>query len=347
MTWYLDDSTLIEDTLVVEKVLELIIEDGPCCRLHLNVDKTEIFWPKKDLRSRLEGVFPLNIARTFHDAKLLGGPASVDFNFSSELVMKRYIKTIFCYAHIFSTVLMIDNGDLLPYPLHLGDLASIVKVSLFSVSKPCSACSKVFTGDMYGDYVISAGKEVDIGLDGGCDNPLRPADMLLYSRDEGLDVCVDLTGSSPLTQTGMVDFVLGRVVIDAAHRKRVKYDAKCANIGYGFLPFSFSSLRELEKDAVTLLNRIRKYSVTQDIRARAAVHIFNMINFVIAKRCEAIGYGLLAFSFSSLGKLEGDAVTLLKRIRKFSMNQDIGARVALHIFNRISFVIDKGVEAQI
>ncbi|GJW48864.1 hypothetical protein Tco_0080510 [Tanacetum coccineum] len=146
------------------------------------------------------------------------------------------------------------------------------------------------TGDIYGDHAIScagiigikhrhnvvrdtlvdicfrsgisAGKEVDIGLGGGCDKPLRPADMLLYSWDEGLDVCVDLTGSSPLTQTGMVDFVPGRAVIDAAHRKRVKYEAKCADIGYGFLPFSFSSLRELDKDAVTLLKRIRKFSVT-------------------------------------------------------------------------------------
>ncbi|GKA05330.1 BRCT domain-containing protein [Tanacetum coccineum] len=101
---------------------------------------------------------------------------------------------------------------------------------------------------------ISAGKEVDIRLDGGHDKPLRPADMLLYSWDGGLDVCVDLTGSSPLTQTGMVDFVPGRAVIDAAQRKRDKYMAKCADIGYEFLPFSFSSLEELEADAVTLLS---------------------------------------------------------------------------------------------
>ncbi|GJR72948.1 phospholipase-like protein [Tanacetum coccineum] len=72
----------------------------------------------------------------------------------------------------------------------------------------------------------------------------------------GLDVCVDLTGSSPLTQTGMVDFVPGRAVIDAAQRKR---------------------------DAVTLLKRIRKFSMAQDIEARAAVHIFNMISFAIVK----------------------------------------------------------------
>nr|GFB49063.1 hypothetical protein [Tanacetum cinerariifolium] len=41
---------------------------------------------------------------------------------------------------------------------------------------------------------ILAGKEVDIGLGGGCDKPLCPVDMLLYLWNEGLDVCIDLTG---------------------------------------------------------------------------------------------------------------------------------------------------------
>ncbi|GJV62328.1 RNA-directed DNA polymerase, eukaryota, reverse transcriptase zinc-binding domain protein [Tanacetum coccineum] len=103
---------------------------------------------------------------------------------------------------------------------------------------------------------ISAGKEVDIGLDGGCDKPLRPTDMLLYWWDGGLDVCVDLTGSSPLTQTGMTDFMPGRAVIDAAHRKR---------------------------DTVTLLKRTRKFSMAQDIETRVVVHKFNMISFAITK----------------------------------------------------------------
>ncbi|GKA44826.1 hypothetical protein Tco_0737622, partial [Tanacetum coccineum] len=157
-------------------------------------------------------------------------------------------------------------------------------IPLFSVSKPCSASSRVFTRifmeimlyrvlgllvlnivitlcaiplvDICYRSGISAGNEVDIGLDGGRDKPLRPTDMLLYSWDEGLDVCVDLTRSSPLTQTGMVDFVPGQAVIDAAQHKRDKYMAKCAAIRYGFLPFSFSSLGELEADAVTLLKRI-------------------------------------------------------------------------------------------
>ncbi|GJY17906.1 hypothetical protein Tco_0389397 [Tanacetum coccineum] len=73
----------------------------------------------------------------------------------------------------------------------------------------------------------------------------------------------------------MVDFMPGCAVINAAQRKRVKYMATCATFGYGFFLFSFSSLGELEADAVTLLKRIRKFSMTHGIRARAAVNIFN------------------------------------------------------------------------
>ncbi|GJV23499.1 hypothetical protein Tco_1376194 [Tanacetum coccineum] len=115
----------------------------------------------------------------------------------------------------------------------------------------------VFNTSMETDFLSNpAGKEVDIGLDGGRDKPLRPANILLYSWDGGLDVCVDLTGSSPLTQTGMVDFVPSQAVIDATQRKCGKYMDMCAAIRYGFLPFSFSSLGELGVDAVTLLKRI-------------------------------------------------------------------------------------------
>ncbi|GJU90737.1 hypothetical protein Tco_1303160 [Tanacetum coccineum] len=69
-------------------------QDGPRYGLHLNVDKTELFWPKEDPRSRLEGIFPHNISRPLHGVKLLGGPVSVDVDFGSALVMKRVSKTI-------------------------------------------------------------------------------------------------------------------------------------------------------------------------------------------------------------------------------------------------------------
>ncbi|GJZ48481.1 reverse transcriptase domain-containing protein [Tanacetum coccineum] len=470
--WYLDDGTIVGDTLVVGKVLELIMEDGLRCGLHLNVDKTELFWTKEDPRSRLEGIFPPNISRPLHGVKLLGGPVSVDVDFGSALVMKRVSSTIglldavakindpqcellliracagvsklyfamrTCSPRVFeSAQLSFDMalrsalerivtasgpgfgdwqwrlatlpfafgglgvysaGDVLNYAFiasrlqsaalqtkllrHVGIVTSgstfddalcvfnnameidflstpsevaapkIMKkmadiyftrvtkdaessfslsprqmalwqsqreehtsdwlrvVSISGLGQTMNACSKVFTGDVYGDHAvlcagvigikhrhntmrdtlidicsrsgISAGKEVDIGLGGDGDKALRPADMLLYSWEGGLDVCVDFTGFSPLTQTGMTDFVPGRVVIDAAQRKRGKYMTKCADIGYGFLPFSFSSFGELEKDAVTLLKRVRKFSMAQDIGARAAVHIFNRISFSIAK----------------------------------------------------------------
>nr|GEY31700.1 hypothetical protein [Tanacetum cinerariifolium] len=54
---------------------------------------------------------------------------------------------------------------------------------------------------------------------GGCDNPYKANLKVLRS--------------SPLTQTRMTDFVPGRAMIDAAKRKRVKYEPKCANIRGG------------------------------------------------------------------------------------------------------------------
>ncbi|GKB75666.1 hypothetical protein Tco_0942561 [Tanacetum coccineum] len=46
-------------------------------------------------------------------------------------------------------------------------------------------------------------------------------------------------------------------------------------------------------------------------------------------------------------RVRGRRDYMLKRIRKFFMAQDIGTRVDVHIFNRISFAIAKGVGAQI
>ncbi|GJV99349.1 hypothetical protein Tco_1554601 [Tanacetum coccineum] len=358
----MDDGTIIGDTLVVGKVLELIMEDGHRCGLHLNVNKTKVFWPKEDPRSRVAGVFPPNIALPLQGAKLLGGPASVDSNFSSivasgpafddalcafntkiktgllsnaseiaALKLMKKLADIYFAVEDYELLLEvwyvigvatlralvragdqtsgdardfgwkkvdIGHADMLLYswdkeidvcvdligssPLTQNGMVDFVRghavidaahqgygdpteadlkvlrdsrhwsVPLFSVTKPCSACSRVFMGDIYRDHAVSCA-EVDIGLGGERDKSLRPADVLLYSWDGGRDVCVDLTGSSPLTQTGMVDFVPVRAVLEAAQRKRVKYEAKCADIGYRFLPFSFSSFGELENDAVTLL----------------------------------------------------------------------------------------------
>ncbi|GJY71946.1 hypothetical protein Tco_0475649 [Tanacetum coccineum] len=87
-------------------------------------------------------------------------------------------------------------------------------VPLFSVLKPCSTCSKVFAGDIYGDHAvscdgiigikhchnvlrdtlvdicyrlgISTGKEVDIRLDGGVTNPYVQRICYFTREMEGL-----------------------------------------------------------------------------------------------------------------------------------------------------------------
>nr|GEW57592.1 hypothetical protein [Tanacetum cinerariifolium] len=110
------------------------------------------------------------------------------------------------------------------------------------------ACSKVFTGDIYGDHVVSCAGIIGIKHR---HNVVR--DTLVdicfrtgISADKEVDIGLGGAWSAPLTQTGMADFVPGRAVIDAAQRQRGKYIAKCADIGYGFLPFSFSFLGKLE-----------------------------------------------------------------------------------------------------
>ncbi|GJV37636.1 putative reverse transcriptase domain-containing protein [Tanacetum coccineum] len=268
----------------------VIIKDGPCRGLHLNVDKTDVFWPKEDSRNRL-AVFPPNIARPLHGVKLLGGSVSANFDFSSELLMKRSLNLSVLSLHLVRD-LVIGSGGSPPYPLHLEGLVSTpqllqhsnivtygpafdnalsafnVKMEIDLLSNPSevvapklmkkladiyfthvtqtaeSTFTLVFAGDIYEDHDvsctgivgikhrhnivrdtlvdiyfrsgISAGKEVDIGLGGGRDKPLCPTDMLLYSWGGGLDVCMDLTGSTPLTQTGMIDFAPRRAVIDVA-----------------------------------------------------------------------------------------------------------------------------------
>ncbi|GKA84737.1 hypothetical protein Tco_0806391 [Tanacetum coccineum] len=346
--WYLDDGTIVGDTVVAGKVLELIMEDGPGCGLHLNVDKIEVFWPKEDPRSRLAvaktiglmDVLPkINdpnavvassvLLRDFPGYTLLCAtfPPPViwrlameachltffiwgldvysagdvlNYAFLASRLQSAGLQTkllrhtgIVSYGPIFDDALSVFNTsmetDLLSNPSEIAAPKLMKKmtylyftrvtknaestfslspqqmalwtsqkedhtsdwlrtVPIFGLGQTMNACSRVFAGDIYGDHAvscagiigikhrhnvvrdtlvnicyrsgISTGKEVDIGLDGGRDKPLLPADMLLYSWDGGLDVCVDLTGSSPLTQTGMVDFVPGRAVIDAAQRKR-------------------------------------------------------------------------------------------------------------------------------
>ncbi|XP_026456110.1 uncharacterized protein LOC113357059 isoform X3 [Papaver somniferum] len=62
--WYLDDGTIAGDTMEVSKALKILQEDGPVYGLHLNISKTELFWPSYDPRRDSDTAFPANIGLT-------------------------------------------------------------------------------------------------------------------------------------------------------------------------------------------------------------------------------------------------------------------------------------------
>ncbi|GJW81674.1 hypothetical protein Tco_0145649 [Tanacetum coccineum] len=90
LAWYLDDGTIVGDTLMVAKALDIIKSNGPNRGLFLNVDKTELFWPVNDPRGRVEGVFPINISRPLNGVKLLGGSVSLDAGLCQDLALKKF-----------------------------------------------------------------------------------------------------------------------------------------------------------------------------------------------------------------------------------------------------------------
>lgn len=92
--WYLDDGTIIGDTIEFSKALNIIQQEGVSRGLHLNIKKTDIFWPSTDPRSLEVGVFPANIGRPASGVKLLGGTVILDTQFCSDMVMNRVDKTI-------------------------------------------------------------------------------------------------------------------------------------------------------------------------------------------------------------------------------------------------------------
>jgi Reverse transcriptase (RNA-dependent DNA polymerase) len=96
--WYLDDGTLIGDTIEVAKALRLVQEEGPSLGLHLNLSKCELYWPRVDVRrSPLAGVSPLfdsSIPVRAAGVKLLGGAASLDGEFVRGVFRSRVTKAI-------------------------------------------------------------------------------------------------------------------------------------------------------------------------------------------------------------------------------------------------------------
>ncbi|GKE03069.1 hypothetical protein Tco_1391052, partial [Tanacetum coccineum] len=105
----------------------------------------------------------------------------------------------------------------------------------FSVSKSCSTCSRVFARDIHGDHAVLCAGIIGIKNRHNVVHDTLVNICFRSGISAGKEVTIGLDG----------DFVSGRAVIDAAQRKRVKYMAKCAAIGNGFLPIFFLFFGEI------------------------------------------------------------------------------------------------------
>ncbi|PWA46516.1 reverse transcriptase domain-containing protein [Artemisia annua] len=92
--WYLDDGTIIGDSVQVAKALDIISWDGPSLGLQFNIRKTEVFWPSCDGGKIRPGLFPSDISRPERGVKLLGGVVSRDAGFISDLSAKRAARAV-------------------------------------------------------------------------------------------------------------------------------------------------------------------------------------------------------------------------------------------------------------
>nr|GEV24709.1 hypothetical protein [Tanacetum cinerariifolium] len=369
-----DMCTIVGDTMVVGKVLELIMEDGPGCGLHLNAILYYAHIPSR-VCEFAQHSFDVALHSSLKRIVTTSGPkfgnwqwrlTTLPFAFGGLGVYSAgdFLNYAFFASRLQSvglqSKLLRHTGIVSPRRI-FDDALSVFNTSMdidiledhtfdWLMMVPISVLGQTMNGFLLGIFMETMLYRV-LGL--LVSNivltlyviPLSTYVIILeFQLDGGLDVCVDLTRSSPLTQTRMVDFVPGRVMIDVAQHKR-------------------------EADVVALLRRIQKFSMAQDIGARAAVHIFNriaavgaapalcgftrgtkgvtyatpwtqngMVDFVSGcavveaaqrkrvkyeAKCVDIGYGFLLFSFSSFGELDKGMVTLLKWIWKFSVTQDI------------------------
>ncbi|GKB44774.1 reverse transcriptase domain-containing protein, partial [Tanacetum coccineum] len=87
-------------------------------------------------------------------------------------------------------------------------------------------CMTAIFHDMCKEFIEVFMDDFSIFVCGKGDDPVRSTHTSSPPSHEWNNIVAGCKGSSPLTQPGLADFVPSRVVSDAAHHKRVKYDVK-------------------------------------------------------------------------------------------------------------------------
>lgn len=111
---------------------------------------------------------------------------------------------------------------------------------------------------------VPARKEAPLRLLSDQHTPLKPADILVHSWEDGRDTCFDVTGVSPFTGNGICSFTPGHAISAAVTRKNSKYLAQCISHDFEFKVLAFTILGELGDDMIVFLQRLKNCISSHD-----------------------------------------------------------------------------------
>ncbi|PWA81441.1 hypothetical protein CTI12_AA187660 [Artemisia annua] len=316
--WYFDDSTIVEDTHMVAKALDIISTDGPARGLSLNVDKTELFWPVEDPISRAEGVFPINISCPLNGVKLLDGSVSLDESFCRDLALKRVSKNISLMEAIHKLndpqckLLLLCNCVgvaklsyalrtcsslyLLEAQVQLDQtlrafLEKIVVASWLEFGSLCPSCN-VHRMDQWGDHAVHCSSEVGVNF-----------------RHNLVRILVDIcskVGIMVRKEAPMGFLLKGRKELQPADLLLFNWlEGKYACLDVtGISPFAGTGA-----SSWALGNAIEKKKKKY------------------ASKCEDNGYKFIPFAFSTFGEFDTEALDTLSRIKSIVNSHSNNARM--------------------
>ncbi|GJS73270.1 hypothetical protein Tco_0706111 [Tanacetum coccineum] len=359
--WYLVGSTIVGDTLMVAKALDIIMTDGPAHGLFLNVDKTELFWPLKDPRSRVEGVFPINISRPLNDVKLLGGLVSLDEGFCQDLALKRVSKTISLMEAI--------------YKLHDPQCELLLLRNCVGVAKLSYAlrvCSPL--------YLLEAQVQFDEALRASLENIVTASGLGFGDWQWRLAILpIKLGGLGVFSVEDIIQyaFLASRLQTNALQSKILLklhcFQYLCSlNVAYARVAMctgwkNEEIMRSIDgkdlrpsdllffnclqgKDAcldVTCISPFAGMGATSWAPGVALHNAAEKNKRKYASICEENGYKFIPFAFSTFGEFDTEALDTLSRIKSISISHSNNAKSGVFIFHRVSFCIQKGVGAQL
>ncbi|GJR09741.1 RNA-directed DNA polymerase, eukaryota, reverse transcriptase zinc-binding domain protein [Tanacetum coccineum] len=363
--WYLDDGTIVGDTLMVAKAIDIIKTDGPTRGMFLNVDKPELFWHVDDPRSKAEGVFPINISRSLNSVKLLGGSVSLDEGFCRDLALKRVSKTISLVEAIHKLydpqcdLLFLCNcvgvaklsyalrtwfGDwqwrLATLPIKLGGLGIL---SAGDISKYAFLASRLQTSALQAKILMKSGIDSE-------------GSSFKHAFDAFNTTCnVDVSILSCIRASHAHDFLFTIPIDGLGHR--MKHHQFCSVLCYRLsVPMFFEGslcpscnahqMDQWEDHAVHCSSEVGIMLIGWDLvdLRPANLLLFNWLqalhNVVEKKKmkyasiCEENGYKFIPFAFSTFVEFETEALDTLSRIKSISIIHLNNAKSEAFIFHR-------------